>query len=173
MTLFQFGKHERYCRECRRARHIELYPHCEDTLYVMSADFDRGETLGFAVGRTCNTTRRLQDHNRGLPFVFAFRQLFLGAGPIEGALHRRLAKYRNTNGFGREWFIGLTLDQLCGTIVDQINDARRPGGCLHTPPGRESPRAASPRFYVDLTEEGFASSGSTAAERCGTFDEEP
>jgi hypothetical protein len=147
-----FGAHPSQCKLCRNRRHLERYPHQEDTLYVMGCpDLDPdGIRLGFSIGRTCNSTRRLIDHQRGLPFKMVYHQVYLGAGPVERAVHRRLSAYRNCDGLGREWFRGLALAEVFQAIEVEIENARTIG-LLQAPP-RGDPRSApdSPES-IDLT----------------------
>ena len=146
-----FGAHPSQCKLCRNKRHLERYPHMEDTLYVMGApDLDPdGIRLGYAIGRTCNSTRRLIDHQRGLPFRMVYHQLYLGAGHVERAVHRRLSAYRNCDGLGREWFRGLALAEVFQSIESEI-DARSLD--LLQTPGRGDPQSAadSPQS-IDIT----------------------
>ena len=146
-----FGMHPSHCKLCRNKRHLDRYPHQEDTLYVMGCpDLDPdGIRLGYAIGRTCNSTRRLIDHQRGLPFKMVYHQLYIGAGPVERAVHRRLSAYRNCDGLGREWFRGLALAEVFQSIESEI-DARTIG--LLQAHGRGDPRSAADSSQsIDLT----------------------
>jgi hypothetical protein len=133
-----FGQHPSHCKGCRTRRHRELWPKIEDSLYVMGCEIDPdGERLGWAIGRTCNSSRRIIDHQRGLPFRMAYMQLFLQCGPLEQAVHRRLAAFRNTEGLGREWF-RLPLADCLAACESEIRNAKL-SGLLQTSPGGDPP----------------------------------
>ena len=118
----------------------------------------------FGIGRTCNTQRRLIDHNKGLPFKFRYEQLFLAAGPTEQAIHLRLARYRHTGGLGREWFTGLSIEHVFVAIEEEINGARKPGGSLSKFAAGGNPGDAGPNSFVDLTGDSWSGADSTVSE---------
>ena len=89
-------------------------------LYIMkiSTDLD-GLHFGFKIGRSFNAAKRARMLGTSMPFHMVLCAEFSGKGHFEKHLHKQLAKYRNNDGRGREWF-RLTLTDALQAIDDCI-----------------------------------------------------